>query len=65
MIENIDNNIVRVRFPNESYYDTIHNFKWNEFKGEKYFPECVFGWYEDDFKLARLILVNLYNRELV
>jgi hypothetical protein len=47
MIENIDNNIVRVRFPNESYYDTIHNFKWNEFKEEKYFPECVFGWYED------------------
>ena len=47
MIENIDNNIVRVRFPNESYYDTIHNFKWNEFKGEKYFTECVFGWYED------------------
>jgi hypothetical protein len=47
MIKNIDNNIVRVRFPNESYYDTIHNFKWNEFKGEKYFTECVFGWYED------------------
>lgn len=47
MIENIDNNIVRVRFPNESYYDTIHNFKWNEFKEEKYFTECVFGWYED------------------
>jgi hypothetical protein len=47
MIENIDNNIVRVRFPNESYYDTIHNFKWDEFKGVKYFPECVFGWYED------------------
>ena len=47
MIENSDNNIVRVRFPNESYYDTIHNFKWNEFKEEKYFPECVFGWYED------------------
>jgi len=47
MIENIDNNIVRVRFPNESYYDTIHNFKWDEFREEKYFPECVFGWYED------------------
>lgn len=47
MIENIDNNIVRVRFPNESYYDTIQNFKWNEFREEKYFPECVFGWYED------------------
>jgi len=47
MKETTDTNIVRVRFPNESYYDTIPNFDWDEFKPEKYFSECVFGWFED------------------
>lgn len=40
-------NIVRVRFPNESYYDVINDFKWEEFKPNKIFNDCVFGWYYD------------------
>ena len=47
MTEETDINIVRVRFPNESYYDTIPNFNWDEFKAVRYYPECVFGWYQD------------------
>jgi hypothetical protein len=39
--------MTRVRFPNESYYDTIHNFNWDEFKPSKIYYECVFGWYQD------------------
>jgi len=45
----IDNKIVRVRFPNESFYDKITNFEWNEFKPSKYFSECVFGWYNKTY----------------
>lgn len=47
MSENILINTVRVRFPNESYYDVIHNFKWDDFRAEKYFYDCVFGWYQE------------------
>lgn len=39
--------MTRVRFPNESYYDIIHNFDWDEFKSWKIYDECVFGWYQD------------------
>jgi hypothetical protein len=39
--------MTRVRFPNESYYDTIDNFDWDEFKPYKMYGECVFGWYQD------------------
>ena len=31
--------MTRVRFPNESYYDIIPNFNWDD--------ECVFGRYQD------------------
>jgi hypothetical protein len=47
MSDKIQTNIVRVRFPNESYYDTIPNFNWDEFRGVKYNYDCVFGWYQD------------------
>jgi hypothetical protein len=47
MEKNTQTSIVRVRFPNESYYDTIPNFNWEEFKAEKYFYDCVFGWYQE------------------
>jgi hypothetical protein len=39
--------MVRVRFPNETYYDVIPNFNWNEFKPGKINSEFVFGWYQD------------------
>lgn len=39
--------MVRVIFPNESYYDVIPNFNWDDFRAEKIFNECVFGWYQD------------------
>ena len=47
MSQNTQTSFVRVRFPNESYYDVINNFKWGEFKPNKFFNECVFGWYYD------------------
>ena len=47
MSDKIQINKVRVRFPNESYYDTISNFCWGEFKAEKYFYDCVFGWWNE------------------
>ncbi len=47
MEKNTQTNIVRVRFPNESYYDTIPNFNWEEFSPQKYFYDCVFGWYQE------------------
>lgn len=47
MSKNIQTEGVRVRFPNESYYDVIGNFDWDEFRAEKYYYECVFGWYQD------------------
>jgi hypothetical protein len=47
MSKNIQTEGVRVRFPNESYYDVISNFDWDEFRAEKYYYDCVFGWYQD------------------
>jgi len=39
--------MTRVRFPNESYYDIIPNFNWDDFKPTKIYDECVFGRYQD------------------
>lgn len=47
MSNNTQTEGVRVRFPNESYYDIIPKFNWDEFRAEKYYYECVFGWYQD------------------
>ena len=47
MSSNTQTEGVRVRFPDESYYDIVFNFKWDEFRAEKYYYECVFGWYQD------------------
>jgi hypothetical protein len=37
---------IYVRFPNESYF-TLINIDMNQFKPEKIFKECTFGWYGD------------------
>lgn len=37
---------VYVRFPNDSYY-IYSNIDMNEFKPEKTFKDCTFGWYGD------------------
>ncbi len=37
---------VEVRFPNESVWDTIPNFKPSEFKAERIFDDEVFGYYK-------------------
>ena len=54
-------NITKVRFPNESYYIDIPNFKWSDFKVSKIFEDSVFGWFGD-------IYVNIkrddYNNSL-
>jgi hypothetical protein len=47
MSNNTQTNLVRVRFPNESYYDILDNFKWEDFRAEKFYYDCVFGWYQD------------------
>ena len=39
--------MTRVRFPNESYYEIIPNFNWDDFKPTKIYDECVFGRYQD------------------
>jgi len=44
MLKNMETKGVRVRFPNESYYDILYDFKWGLFREEKIFDECVFGW---------------------
>lgn len=40
---------MKVRFPNESYYDNVPSFKWKDFKVEKIFDEVVFGWWHDTY----------------
>lgn len=37
---------VHIRFPNESYF-TLTNIDINQFKPEKTFEDCTFGWYGD------------------
>jgi hypothetical protein len=39
--------MVRVIFPNETYYDVIPNFNWDEFIPVKFSGECVFGWFQE------------------
>jgi|TARA_R110000803_G_scaffold75991_1_gene140376 hypothetical protein len=52
---------MKVRFPNESYYIDVPNFKWSDFKVSKIFEDSVFGWFGD-------IYVNIkrddYNNSL-
>ncbi len=50
--------MVRVIFPNETYYDVIPNFNWEEFKPVKKVGDCVFGWYQDVY-----VCVNKYDYE--
>lgn len=40
---------VRVRFPNQSTYIVLKDFKWGEFRVETVFEDCVFGWYGDTY----------------
>jgi len=56
--------MVRVRFPNESYYDTIPNFNWDEFKPSKIYDECVFGWFQDVYVcVERVDYDEYYNNK--
>ena len=48
-MRNLESKSVRVRFPNESYYDIINNFKWDQFKPQKYTDEYIFGYYYDTY----------------
>lgn len=45
----MNNNVVRVRFPNESTWIEMINFDWGEFKMEKEFDDEIFGWYVDTY----------------
>jgi hypothetical protein len=37
---------MKVRFPNEDYYDEMPNFKMDEFEVRSEFDNEVFGWYD-------------------
>jgi len=52
---------IHVRFPNESTYIKINNFNSKEFKMEKVFDECAFGWWGDTYVA---ILADDYNKLL-
>lgn len=43
------NDVVHVRFPNESYYDEVTTFKLEDFKPEREFVGEVFGWWHDTY----------------
>ena len=47
---------VKIRFPNESTYTEITNFDWLEFKKEKEFEGCMFGWYDG-------IYISIYEED--
>lgn len=36
---------IRVRFPNESFYDKVKTFRLEDFEETKEFDDCVFGWW--------------------
>ena len=36
---------MEITFPNDSYPIDVPNFDWENFKAEKIFDECVFGWW--------------------
>ena len=38
---------IKVRFPNESTYTEVPNFDWSEFKKEKEYDTCMFGYYKN------------------
>ena len=48
--------ITNIRFPNESSYVGVENFKWDEFKVEHTYEKCMFGWYGD-------IYISVYEED--
>ena len=39
--------VTHVKFPNESFYDEVPNFKLDEFIPVQFFDYDVFGYYQD------------------
>tara|TARA_Y100000356_G_C11051116_1_gene178811 strand:+ start:179 stop:358 length:180 start_codon:yes stop_codon:yes gene_type:complete len=55
----------KVRFPNESYYDDVFNFKWEDFRVNKIFSEEVFGWWGDIYVAIPRFEYDLMKKEKI
>jgi hypothetical protein len=45
----MSDNVVKVRFPNESTWIEMVNFNWWEFIVDKEFHDEIFGWYHGSY----------------